>query len=80
MRDIDQDSLITALDLAGIAASTGSACVSGSSEPSHVIQALGKITDSQSATVRFTLGKFTTEKEIKQILKIFPEIVNRLRK
>ncbi|OGE81120.1 MAG: hypothetical protein A3H72_00880 [Candidatus Doudnabacteria bacterium RIFCSPLOWO2_02_FULL_48_8] len=80
VRDIDQDSLITALDLAGIAASTGSACVSGSSEPSHVIQALGKITDSQSATVRFTLGKFTTEKEIKQILKIFPEIVNRLRK
>ncbi len=76
---IDQDSLMTALDLAGIAASTGSACVSGSSEPSHVITALRKTSDRQGATVRFTLGKDTTASDIKSTIKTITQIINQLR-
>src|SRR3989344_1704250 len=76
---VDQDSLMTALDLAGIAASTGSACVSGSSEPSHVITALRKVNDRQAATVRFTLGKDTTASDIKSAIKALNQIINQLR-
>lgn len=76
---IDQDSIMTALDLAGIAASTGSACVSGSSEPSHVIEALGKVRGKNSSTLRLTLGKATTDSEIKQAVKIIAEAIKTLR-
>ncbi|MBI4049296.1 MAG: cysteine desulfurase [Candidatus Doudnabacteria bacterium] len=75
----DQDALIAALDLAGFAVSTGSACVSGSSKPSHVIQALGKITDGPTATLRITLGKDNTKREIDSFIKTFPEIIKKLR-
>ncbi len=71
IQNVDQDALITALDLAGLAISTGSACVSGSSQPSHVIQALGKIGKQPAATVRLTLGKNTTAQEIKRVKEIF---------
>ncbi len=77
--DIDQDSLMTALDLAGVAASTGSACVSGSSEPSHVIEALGKVTGRQAATLRLTLGRDTTLAEINKTSTIILKIINQLR-
>ncbi len=76
---VDQDSLITALDLSGIAASTGSACVSGSSEPSHVIQALGKLGFDLGATVRFTLGRDTTRAEINNVIRIFKKVISELR-
>jgi cysteine desulfurase len=76
--DVDQDALMTGLDLAGIAASTGSACVSGSSQPSHVIEALGKINNRQAATVRFTLSRYTTDKEIDYTVKILSELIARL--
>lgn len=77
--DVDQDSLMTALDLAGIAASTGSACVSGSSQPSHVIEALGKVGSRQAATIRFTLGKNTTQKEIDYVIKTLASIIKKLK-
>jgi cysteine desulfurase len=77
--DVDQDLLIAALDTAGIATSTGSACISGSTEPSHVIKALGKITDRPAAAVRFTLGKDNTEDEIDYVIKVFPDILKKLR-
>ena len=77
--DVDQDSLMTALDLAGIAASTGSACVSGSSEPSHIIESLGKINNRQAATVRFTLGKTTETAEVDYTIKTLNEIITKLR-
>ncbi|HYE22236.1 MAG TPA: cysteine desulfurase family protein [Verrucomicrobiae bacterium] len=67
----DQDTLMTKLDLAGIAASTGSACVSGSTTPSHVINSLGKITDNPAATVRISIGKQNTIKEIKKTVDFF---------
>jgi cysteine desulfurase len=77
--DVDQDALMTAVDLAGIAASTGSACVSGSSEPSHVIESLGKINDRQAATLRLTLGKTTTASEVNAVVKSLNEIIKQLR-
>ncbi len=76
---VDQDALMTALDLAGISASTGSACVSGSSTPSHVIRALGKVGGGQSATIRFTLGKDTTVKDIASATKSLKDIITKLR-
>jgi cysteine desulfurase len=77
--DTDQDELMTALDLEGIAASTGSACVSGSSKPSHVIEALGKSSDRKAATVRFSLGKDTSEAEIDKTIAITKKIIQRLK-
>jgi cysteine desulfurase len=77
--EVDQDALMTALDLAGIAASTGSACVSGSSTPSHVIEALGKANNRLAATVRFTLGSGTTQAELGYTVKCLVQIVTRLR-
>ncbi|HEX5429785.1 MAG TPA: cysteine desulfurase family protein [Patescibacteria group bacterium] len=72
----DSDLMLSKLDLSGIAASTGSACVSGSSEPSHVIQALGKISkDKKAATVRLTLGKQNTRQEIKSAIQIITKIL-----
>lgn len=77
--EVDQDALLTALDLAGIAASTGSACVSGMNEPSHVIEALGKTTERVAATVRLTLGKNTTVSDIDYTIKILNKLIPKLR-
>lgn len=75
----DSDLMLSKLDLAGIAASTGSACVSGSSEPSHVIQALGKVAkDMSAATVRLTLGKQNSKSEIKSAIKELKIILGEL--
>ncbi|MBI3952787.1 MAG: cysteine desulfurase [Candidatus Doudnabacteria bacterium] len=73
--EADQELIISKLDLAGIAASTGSACVSGSAQPSHVIQALGKAGKKKAATVRLSLGKQNTAEEIKQVKKILEKIL-----
>ncbi|TAL42129.1 MAG: aminotransferase class V-fold PLP-dependent enzyme, partial [Chitinophagaceae bacterium] len=71
----DQDALMTVLDLAGIAASTGSACTSGSVEPSHVIQSLRKIAKQKAATIRLSLGRKTTVSEINATIRILKRIV-----
>lgn len=76
---VDQDAFMTALDLAGIAASTGSACISGSSKPSHVIEALGKIGRKKAATVRFTLGAATNASEIQFAVDALNKIIKQLR-
>ncbi|OGE73862.1 MAG: hypothetical protein A3C49_03510 [Candidatus Doudnabacteria bacterium RIFCSPHIGHO2_02_FULL_42_25] len=78
IRDVDQDAIMTALDLAGIAASTGSACVSGSSTPSHVIEALGKVKNGSAATVRFTLGLQTTSKDLDYTTAQLKQIIENL--
>jgi len=75
---IDQESLLASLDLAGISVSTGSACISGAVEPSHVIVALGRINNRRAASVRFTLGAKTTAEEIKYTINTFTTIVRRL--
>ena len=77
--DVDGEDLLAALDLEGIAASGGSACESGSTQTSHVITALyGE--EHSAATVRFSLGRETTEQDIEQTILKLTSIVTRLRK
>lgn len=76
-KGIKTDVLLTALDMEGIAVSSGSACVSGSVEPSHVTSAL-KIPQNYGC-VRFSLGDQTTQEEIDYVLKVLPKIIKRLR-
>jgi len=77
--DIEGESLILELDKAGIAASTGSACHSHSLEPSHVLESLGWSREKIHGSLRLTLGKYTTKKEIDYVIKILPKIVQKLR-
>ncbi|MFA5187922.1 MAG: cysteine desulfurase family protein [Patescibacteria group bacterium] len=74
------ESMLLMLDMEGIAISTGSACASGSLEPSHVLRAMNIPAETCHASLRFTLGKGTTEKEIDKVLEVLPKIVERLRK
>ena len=76
---IDGESLLIALDLKGIAVSTGSACASGSLEPSHVLQALGLTRDEVRGSLRFSLGAYTTREEIDYAVSVLVETVDRLR-
>lgn len=75
----DGQELLLALDMQGVSVSTGSACMSGSIEPSHVLKAMGYSLDSIYNTLRMTLGRHTTEEDIKYVLQILPEIVARIR-
>lgn len=75
---IDGESLLIALDLKGIAVSTGSACASGSLEPSHVLQALGLTRDEVRGSLRFSLGAYTTREEIDYAVSVLAETVTRL--
>ncbi len=75
---VDSESLLARLDLAGVAVSAGSACTSGTLEPSHVIRALGG--DTSNATIRFSLGTPTTQAEIDRVTAILPPIVESLRR
>ena len=76
---VEGESSVLYLDAAGIACSTGSACTSSSLEPSHVILALGKSKEDAHCSVRFTLGRKTQKKDIDYLLKVFPDIVKKLR-
>lgn len=76
---VEGESMVLNLDLEGICASTGSACSSSSLEPSHVLLAIGLKHEQAHGSVRFTLGKWTTEAEIERVLDTFPSIVTRLR-
>jgi cysteine desulfurase len=73
------EGLVIALDLKGIAASTGSACSSGSLEPSHVLTAIGKTPDENHGSLRFSLSSMTTEDDVNYVLETMPSIVERLR-
>ncbi|MCI0624873.1 MAG: cysteine desulfurase NifS [Acidobacteria bacterium] len=75
----DSESLVINLDLAGIACSTGSACASGSIEPSHVLLALGLPVEQAFSSVRFSLSRYTTREEIEAVLEVLPGIVSRCR-
>jgi cysteine desulfurase len=67
------------LDEAGIRASTGSACTSASLDPSHVISAIGLPYEAAHGSLRFSLGRNTTEGDIDKLLKVLPPIVAKLR-
>lgn len=77
--DIEGESLVIALDLKGLAVSTGAACSSGAIEPSHVLIALGLRPEQARASIRFSLGKQTTEEDIDFAIQLLPEAVARLR-
>jgi cysteine desulfurase len=76
---IDGEAMVIALDLKGLAVSTGAACSSGAIEPSHVLLAMGLRPDQARASIRFSLGKQTVAEDIDLALKLVPEVVTRLR-
>lgn len=79
MGGVEAESLLIALDLAGIAASSGSACASGSQRPSHVLEAIGLTSAEARSALRFTLGHSTTADEITYVAEKLPKIVAQLR-
>ena len=79
IRYIESESILLMLDLKGIAASSGSACTSGSLDPSHVLLAMGISHEAANGSLRMTLSEFTTEEEIDYVLEVLPPIVQRLR-
>lgn len=78
--EIDGEALIINMDLEGIAVTSGSACSSGSLQPSHVIKALGLDDRTTRATVRFSFGRFTTEEEVRTAVDVFAGVVRRIGK
>ncbi len=76
---VEGEAIILHLDRAGICASTGSACSSGSMEASHVLLATGCPPELARGSIRFTMGRWTTEEDIDRVLKVLPGIVARLR-
>ena len=76
---VEGEALVIALDLKGIAVSGGSACHSGSTEPSHVLMAMGLDKNAARASLRFSLLRTATEEDVDQVLKVVPEAVERLR-
>lgn len=76
---IEGESLLLLLDQAGICASSGSACTSGSLEPSHVLVAMGLTAEAANASVRFSLGQASTSDEIDYLLEVLPPMIVRLR-
>jgi cysteine desulfurase len=76
---IEGESLLMKLDIAGVSASTGSACSSDSLEASHVLRAIGLKPQEAHGSLRLSLGKYTTEKEVEYVLEVVPESVKQLR-
>ena len=76
---VEAESLLIALDLAGIAVSTGSACSSGTLEPSHVLKAMGLSTHRTQNSIRFSLGAGNTEADVERVIEVLPGIVDKLR-
>jgi cysteine desulfurase len=76
---IESESLLIGLDLEGIAVSSGSACSSGTLEPSHVLKAMGLPHARTLSSIRFSLGAGTTEADIEKVIKVLPPLVEKLR-
>ena len=76
---IEGESLLLLLDYKGVSASSGSACTSGSLDPSHVLLAIGRVHDVAHGSLRLSLSEYNTEEEVDHILKVVPEVVAYLR-
>jgi cysteine desulfurase len=76
---IEGEALVIALDLKGVAVSTGAACSSGAIEPSHVLTAMGLTPDQARSSIRFSLGKHNTDADVDFAVSVIPEVVGRLR-
>ncbi|PRX24226.1 cysteine desulfurase [Orenia metallireducens] len=79
IRYIEGESILMKLDLEGIAASSGSACTSGSLDPSHVLLAMGLTHEVAHGSLRLTLGNYNTEEDVDRILDVLPKVVTDLR-
>ncbi|HKT80459.1 MAG TPA: aminotransferase class V-fold PLP-dependent enzyme, partial [Vicinamibacterales bacterium] len=76
---VEAESLLIALDLEGVAVSTGSACSSGTLEPSHVLRAMGFSAHRTQNSIRFSLGRFSTDAEVDRVVSLLPRLVDKLR-
>ena len=76
---IEGESLLLLLDMKGVCASSGSACTSGSLDPSHVLLAIGRVHDVAHGSLRLSLSEYNTEEEVEHILAVVPEVVQYLR-
>jgi cysteine desulfurase len=76
---IEGEGFVIAMDLRGVACSTGAACSSGSLEPSHVLSAVGLRPEQARSSIRFSLGRFNTAEDIDTTLEILPDVVEHLR-
>jgi len=76
---VEAESLLIALDLEGIAVSTGSACSSGTLEPSHVLKAMGLPTHRTQNSLRFSLGALSTDAKVDYVIATLPRLVEKLR-
>ena len=77
---IEGESILLSLDLHGIAASTGSACTSGSVDPSHVLLAMHYSPEEARGTLRLTLGKDNTDADVDAVLAVLPGIIEKIRR
>jgi len=78
-KNVEGESLLMMLDAEGLACSTGSACSSGSLEPSHVLLSIGLLPEEAHGSLRITLGRQNTQKEIENAVKIIKKVVSKLR-
>ena len=78
-RYIEGESILLMLDLRGIAASSGSACATGSLDPSHVLLGIGLPHEIAHGSIRLSLGEFSTEEEVETVIAALQEIVQKLR-
>ena len=76
---VEGEGFVIAMDLKGVACSTGAACSSGSLEPSHVMSAIRRTADQARSSIRFSLSRFNTTEDIQYTLEILPGVVERLR-
>jgi cysteine desulfurase len=76
---IEGESLLLLLDMKGVQASSGSACTSGSLDPSHVLLAIGRVHDVAHGSLRLSLSEYNTDEEVDHILAVVPQVVSYLR-
>jgi cysteine desulfurase len=77
---VEGEGLQISLDLKGVAVSTGSACSSGSTEPSHVLMAIGLPRDNGYGSLRFSFGQYNTKEDVDYVLEVLPAVIEKLRK
>ena len=78
-KNVEGEAILLRLDAEGIAASSGSACTSGDLKPSHVLLAMGILPEEAHGSIRFSLGRGTTEEEIDYVLEKLPKVISDLK-